>query len=395
MLTKLSTADGANNAYSIPLTSFNDLRVANLTPMVGWTFNYNINSDYILTSTSNGGSATQANSMGVLSTSTASNGTAKITTRKAMRYCPGIGGLVRFTALFSKGAANSEQIIGLGDDVDGFFFGYNGTQFSILRMQNGTSNWTAQSAWNVDKMDGNGPSGIMLNTQYGNVYTIQYQWLGFGVINFYITSSTTGQPVLVHRINYPNTAAVPSIYNPCLPLMASVANNGNSTNLVLKTAAAMAFCEGDGNSLAIITRNSVSNSVSLTAPTDQNVITLFNNQTFAGRTNRTRIRLDLISTSSDGAKAVTFKLLRNAAITGTLSYTPINTSTSVIQYALATTTANAGMQIITFETAINSSTQLLLSSMNIFLAPGDTLTLQATSSNNNQLDCSLSWEELW
>ncbi|GAA0126423.1 hypothetical protein UT300019_23260 [Clostridium sp. CTA-19] len=395
LITQLSNTDGTNNPYSIPLTAFSDLRTIALTPMAGWTFNYNINSDYIITTTANGGTATQGDSMAILSTSTANNGSSKIATRKVLRYSPGLGGLARFTAVFTTGVTNSQQIIGLGDDTDGFYFGYNGTDFSILRIQNGTSNWISQTNWNVDKMNGTGPSGMTLDPTKGNVYTIQFQWLGFGVINYYITSTTTGQPILVHRIQYPNTAIVPSVYNPSFPLTAKVVNSGNTSNVVLKTPSAMAFCEGDGYSQAIITRNSAANSVSLSTPTNQNGLTILNTSTFASKVNRTRIRLDFVSTSVQGERAVLFKLVRNATFGTTLSYTPINANTSVIQYSTTQTSATGGIQIFSFESPINSGSQLFLNSLNITLAPGETLTLQVTSGNSTQLDCSFSWEELW
>jgi len=395
LLTKLTSTDGTNTPYSVPLTAFNDLRTTSLTPMAGWTFNYNINADYITTTTTNGGTATQGNSMAILSTTTASTGSAKIATRKVLRYSPGLGALARFTAVFTTGAASSQQIIGLGDDTDGFYFGYNGTDFSILRIQNGTSNWTSQTNWNGDKMNGSGSSGMTLDTTKGNVYSIQFQWLGFGVINFYLASTTTGQPILVHRIEYPNTAIVPSVYNPSFPLTAKVINSGNTSNIILQTPSAMAFCEGDGYSQAIVTRNSINASISLNTPTNQNVITLLNTSTFASKTNRTRILLDFVSTSISGNSAVAFKLLRNATFSPALTYTFINVNTSVIQYSSTTSSATGGIQIFSFESPINSGSQLLVSSLNIILAPGETLTLQATSSANTQLDCSLSWQELW
>jgi len=395
LLTKLTSADGTNNPYSIPLTAFNDLRTTSLTPLDGWTFNYNINSDYITTTLVSGGTATQANSMAILSTGVANNGSAKIATLKVLHYSPGLGALARFTAIFTTGAASSQQIIGLGDDTDGFYFGYNGTVFSILRIQNGTLNWTSQTNWNGDKMNGSGPSGMILDTAKGNVYTIQYQWLGFGVINFYLTSTTTGQPILVHRIQYPNTAIVPSVYNPSFPLTAKVINSGNTSNIVLQTPSAMAFCEGDGNSQAIVTRNSINASIFLNTPTNRNVITLLNTSTFAGKTNRTRVLLDFVSTSIAGERGVLFKILRNATFGTTLTYTSINANTSVIQYSSTSSSATGGIQIFSFENPINGGSQLLLSSLNIFLAPGETLTLQATSTQDTQLDCSLSWDELW
>jgi hypothetical protein len=113
-------ADSSGMPYSMPITAFDDVRSTNLTPMAGWTFNYNINTDYINTATANGGTVTQADGMAVLSTTTTADSSARIATRRVMRYTPGLGGLARFTGIFSAGVADSVQIIGLGDDMDGF-----------------------------------------------------------------------------------------------------------------------------------------------------------------------------------------------------------------------------------------------------------------------------------
>jgi hypothetical protein len=171
--------------------------------------------------------------------------------------------------------------------------------------------------------------------------------------------------------------------------------NTGSASVVLKTPSAMAFCEGHGYSQAIMTKNSASASVSLATPTNQNVLTLLNYTTFASKTNRVQVILTVISTSVEGAKAVSFKLIRNATFGATLSYTPVNVNTSVIQYSTTTTSATGGSQVFAFEAPINSGAVLFVNALQIFLAPGETMTLQATSANATQADCSISWEELW
>jgi len=396
LLVKPVTTNGSNNTYSIPLTAFNDLRSTTLSPMTGWTFNYNINADYISATGTSGGTTTQANSMAVLSTSTNTSGSARVSTRNVLRYSPGLGALARFTAIFTTGVALSQQIIGIGDDTDGFFFGYNGTDFSILRVSNGVFNWIPQASWNDDIMNGTGPSGMNLNQTLGNVYTIQYQWLGFGVINFFIEQTTTGQPILVHRIQYPNTAIVPTVYNPTFPLTAKVLNNGNNSNVVLQSPSAMAFVEGDGSNQAIVTRNAAVASVSLTSPTNRNVLTLRNNALFVTKTNRTRIRVDFISASSEANRTVRFNVIRNATFGTALTYTAVNSNTSVVDFSSTLSTISGGILVMAFEIAIGASNQLLIDSLDIYVNPGETLTLQATSAaTTTQLDCSFSWAELW
>ncbi|WP_141541750.1 hypothetical protein [Bacillus thuringiensis] len=124
----------------VPSTAFGDVRSAEILPVVGWTFNYNINSDLINTTLTGSGTVSASDSMGIIESGPTSNSTAKIETIKALRYTPGLGALIRFTAVFTTGIQNSTQIIGIGDDLDVFFFGYNGTSFGILRRQNGTDN---------------------------------------------------------------------------------------------------------------------------------------------------------------------------------------------------------------------------------------------------------------
>jgi hypothetical protein len=57
--------------------------------------------------------------------------------RETVKYCTGTGLLGRFTAIFDTGVANNEQIFGVGNSSDGFFFGYNGTSFGVLQRKFG------------------------------------------------------------------------------------------------------------------------------------------------------------------------------------------------------------------------------------------------------------------
>ena len=75
--------------------------------------------------------------MANLSTGAGANQTSAILSREFVKYNPGQGALCRFTAVYTTGVANSTQYVGLGDTDDGYFFGYNGATFGILRRQGG------------------------------------------------------------------------------------------------------------------------------------------------------------------------------------------------------------------------------------------------------------------
>lgn len=117
-------------------TAFGELSVTESTPVVQLQFPYNINTR-IVEVRDNFGISTVVNNMANLSTGAAANQSANILSLKPVKYNAGQGGLWRGTAVFTTGVANSFQWIGIGDSLDGYFFGYNGATFSILRRQGG------------------------------------------------------------------------------------------------------------------------------------------------------------------------------------------------------------------------------------------------------------------
>lgn len=382
-------SDSSGKSFSLPLTAFGEIRTANLTPMVGWNFNYNINTDLLTTT----GTVSVTDGKAQISATAGSSST--LETISALRYSPGQGALARFTALFDIPTnTGSKELIGIGSSSDGFFFGYNAKspiEFGILRRKGGAdAEWIPQSAWNSDKFNGTGPSGITLIPTKGNVYSIRYQWLGYGAITFHIENPTTGEATIVHRITYANANTTPSIYNPTLPLRAEVSSVGE--NLVLQTSSGMAFVEGVNNQ-AIITRNSVSASKSVSTKT--NILTIQNNPHYAGGTNNNRVRIlvDYMSTTSNGNNNVAIDLIKNASVTGT-NYQSIG-SNSVVQYDTTGTTVLNGRTFITYQMNNKESNQFLLSNLDIELAPGETLTVTGSSQTSNNIQVSLSWKELW
>ena len=378
---------------NLPLTAFKDLRSTELLPKAGWTFNYNINSDLIRTTLTGSGTATASNSMAVLQTGAAAASSAKIETIRALRYTPGLGGLVRCTAIFTTGVANSTQIIGVGDSVDGFFFGFNGAAFGVLRRQNGTDNWIPQTSWNVDKFNGTGLSGVTLDPTRGNVYSIEYQWLGFGAISFFIENPATGFPTLVHIIQYANANTIPSIFNPTLPVMAQVINTTNASNLTLSTSSAMGMVEGNGDTNSLVTVNSFSNTKQVSAETS--ILTLRNNATFQGKTNRVRVQFSYLSINCTGGNTATVRLVVNATLGGTPAFVNISPTTSVMAADIAGTTVTGGSRKLT--TVVNSpgDAQLSIIDQDLEIGPGDTLTVSGASTGNSTVTVGITWNEMW
>lgn len=362
-----------------PSTAFGDLRTTELTPQVQITFPYNINTDQVETTTANGGTVTQAASMAIIQTSTNSAGAADVCTLRSLKYRAGLGGLARFSCLFSAGVASSTQTIGAGDDEDGFFFGYNGSAFGSLIRRDSSDTWTAQTAWNIDTLDGSSdddnPSGITLDPTKLNVFAVEFQW-GSGQILFCVENPGTGKFMKVHRISYANTNTQVSLLNPNFPICGEVVNSGNTSNLTMKIDSMAAFVEGKDVKTGPL--NSIEETKNSSA-SEIAIITLRNKSTYASATNRVIVDLKTLSVGNDVNQLAIFKLWEDATLGGSPSYTDINATNSVIEYDVAGTTIASGRLVATYVCPKDNGLLIDLTKIELDIRPGHTITVGALS----------------
>jgi len=373
------------------LTAFGESQVAVLDPFIQVQFQYNINTELICTSVTGSGTVTQANNMMLVSTTANTFSSATAETTRQVEYHPGQGVDARFTGVFTAGAADSWQEIGIGTDTDGFFFGYDETVFGILYRQGGADTWIPQASWNAARFDGTDETGVTLDPTTGNVFRVQYQWLGFGTIRFFIENPLTGRFVLVHSIRYPNTYVVPSVNNPTFPMRAFVINETNDSNIVISTPGFSAFVEGS-RSEASVTRNAVTNTkAGITA--EVNIVTIQNKAAFAGVTNRIIVRPDFLSLGTDGTKIFNVRILLNPTVGGVPAFTDISTTTSVVDYDTAGTTITGGRLLFAFALAKVDSLYFSFKDLDVLMNPTDRLVVSATTSVAGDIQATFGWTE--
>lgn len=121
---------------SVQKSAFGELSITESTPAVQLQFPYGINIDIVNIFNNNGTTTVDSNRL-KLSTGAAANQSAQMASVVPIKYNPGQGGLIRFTGVFNTGVANSIQLLGVGDTSDGYFFGYNGIDFGVLRLHGG------------------------------------------------------------------------------------------------------------------------------------------------------------------------------------------------------------------------------------------------------------------
>jgi hypothetical protein len=384
---------------SNPKTAYDELPVAQYSPVVQISFPYNINSDIVNKVEVAGGTVIQDFNMAVLNTSATTASSATVTSIGQIPFRPGQGHVGRLSCLFDGTPTSTGYMgIGLGDADNGFGFLLDSTAFNIAYRTDGVPQTPIpQTSWNIDKMDGSGPSGMILDITKGNAYQISYGD-GFGCVNFSIESQETGDYVLVHILHLANTKILPSTYNSTFPLRAEASNGGGTADLTLSVASMSGFIEGENVNDArykVINSKGFTSAISGSA-TEQLLATWRNDSdVFTGTgNNKVYCPIKALSFNSDGASTGTIRIYENMTI-ATPSFLPINASTSVVSTDIAGT-ITPGTGKLVFESYAEKDGKggkyIDLSNLGLVMVPGYTYTAVGHSGNGD-MSIALYWVE--
>ena len=150
-------------------------------------------------------------------------------TRQYHRYQPGKSQLVLMTfCMDGGGVVNNRRRIGYFDANNGFFLELVGTTINLVKRSfvSGVAVDTAipQASWNIDKLNGTGPSGITLDITKVQILLLDLQWLGVGRVR--IGFDIDGSVYYAHEFLHANL--ITSVYTTtaCLPIRAENTNTG-------------------------------------------------------------------------------------------------------------------------------------------------------------------------
>lgn len=146
-------------------------------------------------------------------------------TKQYVSYQPGKSQLVDATFQMNATVAGLLQRVGYFDTSDGLFFENNGNAASnqelafVVRTSTSGSPVDTRyprAAWNLDKLDGSGPSGLTLNPLAAQLLVIDFIWLGLGDVRFgfYID----GQVVYCLSVPAANISGLVFMRRPSLPV---------------------------------------------------------------------------------------------------------------------------------------------------------------------------------
>ena len=158
-------------------------------------------------------------------------------TKRIFVYQPGKSQQIICTGKFGTKVDGIKKSIGSFDDNDGYFFQTSGSSFGVVLRKtiNGvkTDTFVSQSTWNLDKMNGLGPSGNTLDITKAQIYTMDYEWLGVGRVRYGMVQK--GVLIYVHEINNYNSLDTVYLRNPNLPIRYEMSTHKNTTTGSLMT----------------------------------------------------------------------------------------------------------------------------------------------------------------
>lgn len=151
--------------------------------------------------------------------------------RQYIHYVPGYAFEVLQTGRFFAQTANLRQRIGYFDDDNGLFFEDDGSNYKVVirSKTSGSAVDTAvnQSAWNGDKLDGTGASGVTIDFTKQQIFYIQFAWLGTGPVQFGIWSN--GNFITCHTFNNENVNESSYMQTASLPIRSEIEATGSIT----------------------------------------------------------------------------------------------------------------------------------------------------------------------
>lgn len=383
------------------ISAFGGIKTAQDSPVVTLQFNYSINPYFAVTTLGDGGSADAQNSMAVLNSGAGVNGYAVLESRNALRYVAGQGNLGRWTAAFPNGCNTTvdagtvvtQQEIGIGDNMDGWFVGCRNDAFGLFRRQGGTDTFYPQTSWT------NPVPFVGYDITKLNVYEVQFQWLGAGAQKLLIEDPAAGHLEQAHEVQYANSALVPSIMNPTLPLHVRTFNAGNASNHGILTASMGGYTEGPVSTEGAPGSTSASKTVTTT---ETALFTVRVKSTFQGKTGRVRIALRNMWVENNekaGSTDAHYRLLLNTTLGGTDggTFADFDTTTSVVDIDTAGTTVTGGREIWNAHAnAAGDPVPIDLTGKDLILHPGDTVTMTAAGATTSAaVSAGLQWVELF
>ena len=168
-------------------------------------------------------------------------------TNKVFSYQPGKSLLVMSTFVMNGSKVGLRQRVGYYGSANGYYLEQNNSTVSFVERSSVTgalvNTPVIQSSWNVDPLNGAGPSGITLDLTKSQILFMDLEWLGVGTVR--IGFVIDGVFIVCHKFHHANIITSTYITTASLPLRYEITNTAATTGIsTLKQICSTVLSEG-------------------------------------------------------------------------------------------------------------------------------------------------------
>ena len=242
----ISPAISYSNSPNID--AFGRLRVSNPFTLFDSSHRFDDNGLWS-TATATGGAVTFNSSQGLVDLAvTAASGSEVVReTTKVFSYQPGKSLLVLSTFVMNAAKTGLRQRVGYYGAANGYYLEQNDSTVSFVERSSVSGSLVntpvAQTSWNVDPLNGSGPSGITLDLAKAQILFMDLEWLGTGTVR--IGFVIDGNFYVCHKFQHANIITSTYITTASLPLRYEITNTAaTASSSTLKQICSTVMSEG-------------------------------------------------------------------------------------------------------------------------------------------------------
>jgi hypothetical protein len=254
----------------------------------------------------------------------------------------------------------------------------------------------AQADWNIDVMDGTGPSGMTLDPTKLNVFDIGFQYLGAGNLFFSIEDTETGMLTPVHMMKHAGASTAATFRQPTFHInMIVKTESGYSGGALDMTTASLAgYLEGKEAGFGL--RHESTATVATNGTTEVVNLVVHNEESFNSTRNKIEAYPDFLTIINDATKSIRVDIYKNPThIDSGVTLSAVN-GTSIMTAGTGSGTRQGGNLLLTVAVSASDSKDLHIKDLGIKIRPTETLAFVVTKNsggNNGDVTVGLSWLE--
>lgn len=240
---------GPANPSGMAVDAFGRARVSNPITLFDSFHRYADNGKFVNSTNGVGSDVQFSANEGLINliTGTASGAYVYRESKRVFAYQPGKSLLILTTFVASTPTQNVRQRIGYFGTQNGIYFEIDGLNSYFVKRSYVTgsvvNNRIDRSNWNMDKLDGTGPSGLTLDISKAQIMFIDIEWLGLGTVRTGFVIN--GKFIHCHSFHHSNIITTTYITTACLPLRLELENTGETAvSSTLKQICSTVISEG-------------------------------------------------------------------------------------------------------------------------------------------------------